>query len=156
MCIAKKFKAATWKLAITWKLESPERKHQSFWLGISGKIISSPGLRTLLWCLPNKFLSSSLHWQTPQRPIYRQLTQKHLDRLQAVGLLQALYNKVNWATVSWTVIVRSARFSQGSHSFLGLWWALLEATLTLSGHWGVVWCTEAIIYWMVPWRPPKS
>lgn len=45
-------------------------------------------------------LSPSLHWQTPQRPICRQLTQKHLDRLRAVGLQEALYNKANWATVS--------------------------------------------------------
>lgn len=74
---------------------------------------------------------------------------------QAVGFLQALHNKVNWATVSWTVIVRSARFSQGSDSFLGPQRALLEATLTLSGHWGAVWCTEAIIYRMVLRRPQR-
>lgn len=112
-------------------------------------------MRVLLWCLPNKFYAPSLRWQTPQRPICRQLTQKHLDRLWAVGLQEALYNKANWATVSWTVIVHSVRFSQGSYSFLGPQWALLEDVLTLSGHWGAIWCTEAIIYGMIPWRPQR-
>ena len=135
------------------KLISGE-KSQSFWLGISVvTLFPSPELRTV-WYIPNK-RASSQGWQTPERLICRQLTQRHWDCLWAVGLQEALYNKANWDTVSWTVIVHSARFSQGSHSFLGPWWLLLEAPWTLSGHWGAIWCTEAIIYWMVAWRPQR-
>lgn len=148
--------ATTWKPAFTWKQSSPERKSILLAGNFFGKILSLPQDRELCYYvfLTNS-CASSLHWQTPQRPICRQLTQRHLDRLWAVGLQEALSNKANWATVSWTVIVCSARFSQGPHSFLGPWWALLEAALTLSGHWGTVSGSEAIIYWMVPWRPQR-
>lgn len=153
--MSEKFMATTWKPAITWKLESLERKNQSFWLRISYKIISSPGLRTLLWCLLTDSCASFPALANPSKTNLQAVDSEASRSSQAVGFLQALHNKVNWATVSWTVIVRSARFSQGSDSFLGPQRALLEATLTLSGHWGAVWCTEAIIYRMVPRRPQR-